>query len=211
MRKLLLPFVVVLGVVPANAQRFEFGLGGGGSFYTSREVTNQRGTADAGFKSGWALTTYLGHNSTDLLGGEVRYTYLKNDLKLDGNGGEARFAGESHAVHYDLLFHTSPRQAPVRPYVSAGGGMKIYRGTGTEVVTQPLANLALLTRTTETIPLVSFGGGVKMRLSDHIGFRVDVRDYFTPFPKKLIAPNVGSRIGGWIHNIVPTAAIVFTY
>lgn len=210
-RKLLLPLAVVLGVVPASAQKFEFGLGGGGSFYTSREVTNPRGTADAGFKFGPAATVFLGHNSGDVLGGEIRYSYLRNDLKLDGTGGEAKFGGDAHALHYDLLFHTARRGASIRPYVAVGGGMKYFRGTGTEVLVQPLQNIALLTKANEYTGMVTFGAGVKMRLNNKLAFRIDVRDYFSPFPKKVITPNAGSTVGGWIHNIVPTASIVFTY
>lgn len=210
MRKLLLPFVAVLAVVPVAAQRYEFGVGGGGSFYTTREVTNTRGNADAGFKPGFALTAHVGNDMYEHVGGEVRYSYLHNDMKLEGSGGKATFGAEAHTVHYDFLIHSARRGSSVRPYVAVGGGFKFFRGTGTEVVSQPLANIALLTKTNETVGMISFGGGVKLRLSNRLAFRVDVHDYFTPFPKNLITPNVGSRVGGWIHNIVPTGAIVFT-
>jgi hypothetical protein len=211
MRKTLLPLLAVLAMSPLTAQRFEFGAGGGGSFYTSREVTNARGTADAGFKTGFAATAHVGHNMYNYISGEIRYSYLRNDAKLENGNLSAKFGAESHVVHYDLLFHTAPQRASVRPYISAGGGVKLFRGTGDEVAVQPLGNIALLTRTTDTVPVVSIGAGVKFQISPRYQFRVDVRDYLSPFPKNVITPNAGSEVGGWIHNIVPTAAFVITY
>jgi hypothetical protein len=208
-------FLVVLVVLPAYAQRYEFGLHGGGSFYTDRTVTSPaaRGATEgkAGFDKGIAAGVTLGHSMYDLLGGEVRYTYIRNDLKLAAGGQTVNFGGEAHAVHYDLLFHTAPFGARVRPYIAVGGGAKYYRGTGAETPFQPQSNLAILTRTNEVRPMVSFGGGLKIAIGRRMLFRVDVHDFFTQIPTKVIAPAPGASLGGWIHNIVPTAGISFTF
>jgi hypothetical protein len=42
-------------------------------------------------------------------------------------------------------------------------------------------------------------------------FRVDIHDYLSPFPDKVIAPALNSTTGGWLNNIVPTAGISFTF
>jgi hypothetical protein len=202
---------LVLLVVPAYAQKYEIGVHGGGSMYLSREVTAAAGTADAGFKMGFGAGFNLGHNMYERLGGEIRYTYLRNDLKVSSGGTEVKFAGESHVIHYDLLVHTADRQSRVRPYVAFGAGVKQFRGTGDEVAYRPLQNFAIPTKTTEVQPMVSFGGGIKFAISERLVFRADVHDFFTPFPKEVLAPGPGASVGGWLHNIVPTAGITFTF
>jgi hypothetical protein len=209
--------LVALLALPAYAQRYEFGVHGGLSNYTTAKVEGARAataastTADAGFKNGVAAGFTIGHNMYQKLGGEVRYTYLRNDLKLTSGGQEVTFGGQAHALHYDLLAHFTNFGSRVRPYVAFGGGMKYYRGTGAENAFQPLTNFAILTRTSEIKPLISVGGGVKIAITDKVSFRVDVHDFLTQFPEKVIAPGPGASISGWLHNIVPTAGISFSF
>jgi hypothetical protein len=137
--------------------------------------------------------------------------FEQNDLKLSSGGTSASFGAQSHAVHYDFLVHATPLGSSMRPYVAFGGGVKFYRGTGTEVAVQPLGNIALLTKTNEVKGLLSVGGGVKFQLSSRVLIRLDVHDYITPFPVNLIAPASGSTApSGWVNNIVATAGVSFT-
>lgn len=211
MRLLQYTLTAALMMAPAFAQKYEFTVGGGASFYDSKTVKNPKGDAEAGFSNGFAATVALGQNMYPRIGGEIRYTYLQNDLKLKGSGGNPTFGAQAHAIHYDFLFHGTPSGSRVRPYVAAGGGVKLYRGTGTEVPFQPLSNIALLTKTQEVTGLVSGGAGVKFTVSSKVLFRIDVHDYLTPFPKKVITPALNSSVSGWVNNIVPTAGIVFTF
>jgi hypothetical protein len=206
----ILVFAAALIAVPALAQKYEFGVHGGGSMYQSKQISNSRGTADAGFSPGWAAGFTLGHNMYSHVGGEIRYSYLHNTMKLDSGGTSARFGGEAHAIHYDFLLHTSDTSSSVRPYVAVGGGVKMFRGTGTEQAFQPLSNIAVLTKTQEPMGLASVGGGVKVKMSDKMWFRFDVHDYLTPFPKKVITPIAGGA-SGWLNNIVTTAGLTFTF
>lgn len=195
----------------AFAQKYDFGLNGGISFYGNKTVTNPRGDAKAGFKPGWVAGFSIGHDMYEHAGGEIRYTFLQNAMKLESGSTKASFGAQAHLIHYDFLLHTAKRSASVRPYIAFGGGAKIYRGTGEEQPFQPLSNTALLTKTTDTRPMVSAGGGVKAKLSDRVWLRFDVHDYLTSFPKNVIAPAAGSEVGGWIHNIVGTGGISFTF
>lgn len=201
----------VLCALPAFAQKYEFGMHGGISFYNKTTVTNPRGNADAGFNTGYGGGITLGQNMYEHLGGEIRYTFLQNDMKLESGSTNASFDGQSHAIHYDFLFHTAGTNASIRPYVAFGGGIKYYRGTGTEQVFQPLSNIALLTKTSETKGMASVGGGVKLRLSNRMWLRLDIHDFLTPFPSNVITPAAGSSVGGWINNIVGTGGITFTF
>jgi hypothetical protein len=203
--------MAVLCALPAFAQRYEFGVHGGASLYGKKTVTNARGSADAGFKTGWAGGFTLGHNMYEHVGGEIRYTFLHNDMKLEAGSARAAFASQAHVIHYDLLIHGTDTRSAVRPYVALGGGVKQFRGSGTEQVTQPLSNVALLTKTTDLKPIVSVGGGVKVKMTDRIWLRFDAHDYMSAFPKKVITPASGSSVGGWIHNIVATGGITFTF
>ena len=192
----------------ALAQRWEIGGGAGGSFYTGKTVSRANLTANAKFDSGWGATGYAGHNMYRLVGGEIRYSFLKNDAKLSSGSSQALFGANAHAIHYDVLLHATGAGSSIRPFVAVGGGIKVFQGTGREVVAQPLGNLAFLTKTSEYKPLLTFGAGVKLNVSKRVGFRVEVKDYFSQFPKEVIAPASGSKLSGdWIHNFVAMVSI----
>jgi hypothetical protein len=197
--------------VPALAENYEFGVHGGASIYQTKQISNARGSADAGFSPGWVAGFTLGQNMYSHVSGEVRYGYLRNAMKLTSGGTAAKFGGESHAIHYDFLIHTRDMSSRIRPYVAVGGGVKIYRGTGAEQAFQPLSTIAVLTKTQEPQAMGSFGGGVKVKMSNKTWFRFDVHDYLTPFPKEVITPVTGTKVSGWLNNIVTTAGITFTF
>lgn len=209
----LLPFLLLLCVETAWAQgsqsgpRYEAGAGVVGSFYDKKTFTSPGGNADAGFDRGYGASAWLGHHMYSTISGEIRYDYLRNIMSLSGAGSRATFGGESHAVHYDLHFHLAPSGSKVRPFVLAGGGAKLFRGTGQERAFQPLSQIAVLSHTTEVAGLITFGVGVKIRLTERVLLRLDFRDNLTRFPKKVIAPNRGSGGNGWLHNFAPTAGV----
>lgn len=197
-------FALIALATPAlHAQKWEIGGGAGASFYTGKNITG-RNNATGTFKpqGGFGLTAYAGHNMYDYVGGEFRYTWQQNDLSLQSGSTTAKFGARSSAFHYDVLIHTASVRQRIRPFISFGGGIKLYEGTGTEVVAQPLANLAFLTKTRDLKPLITFGGGVKIKASDKILFRAEVKDYFSQVPTKVAAPAPGASLNGWFHNIV---------
>lgn len=205
-------FFVLLAVAPAAlAQKWEVGVSGGGNFYTSQSFTNPVGNADAKLANGFIVGAWLGNNSGKLLGGELRYDYEQSNLRLSSGGTNVSFGAHTNAVHYDFVLNFAGREAPVTPFVSAGAGIKVYSGTGTEQAFQPLSNIALLTKTNELKPLVSVGGGVKFRLGGALQLRAEVHDYLTPFPKGVIAPAQGSKVGGWLSDFVIQAGIAVTF
>jgi hypothetical protein len=194
-----------------GAESWELGVAGGYGFYKNVTVTNATGEASTGFKSGAAFGVIAGNEMSRWLAGEARYTYRQNDLKVSAGSAKAEFNGESHVLHYDFLFHGAPSTARVRPFLAAGAGAKVYRGTGRETVTQPLINFVALTRTSQLVPMVSFGGGVKIQLSHSLILRLDARDFMSPFPDQVIAPVPRAHVNGWLHDIVPMAGLSFTF
>ena len=200
--------VLALAAPAAIAQNFEFGGLGGGSFhFASKDIQGLRRSAEAGFKNGFSAGVIVGHNMYRHVGGEVRYTWQRHNLSLEGSNASASFGGESHAIHYDFLLHATPRGSAIRPYVAFGGGVKLFRGTGREAALQPLGDVAILTKTEELVGMASFGGGVKIALGSKAWVRVDVHDYLTPFPKEVITPVPPGTVSGWLNNIVPTIGI----
>lgn len=203
-----------LACVPyaAHAQRWEVGGVGGGSLYTSRDATLASGPAvKATFSSGYAAGVYVGQDMGRFWGGEIRYTFQRNNAELSGGGAKASFGAQAHSIHYDFVLHMKPTGNRVRPYFSFGAGVKQYRGTGIERVTQPLSDYVLLTRTNDMTALVTAGFGVKMKIGEKGVLRVEVRDYLTPIPKKIFAPNRGADLGGWFHSFLPMVGIGYVF
>jgi hypothetical protein len=59
--------------------------------------------------------------------------------------------------------------------------------------------------------MVTFGGGIKYAFSPRVLLRAEVRDYFTQFPTKVIAPAPGAHLSGWLHDIVPMVGVTFVF
>lgn len=213
MKTLSVILVSVAGLLPAGAfaQKWEIGAVGGGSFYTKTDVERGNSSAQASFAPGFAAGFVLGQDMGRYWGGEIRYTFQRNDARLDGNGGKADFGAQAHLIHYDFLLHLSPSGSKTRPYISFGAGIKHYRGTGTESVTQPLSEFALLTKTTDTTPMAVLGFGVKIQVGEKSVVRVEVKDNISPVPTKLITPNRGASLSGWLHNFTPMVGISYSF
>jgi len=210
-------FAVVLFLAPlafapaALAQRWEVGVAGGGSFYSSQTVQNPAGNGSASLSNGFGVSAWLGNNTSNFIGGELRYDYEHSDLHLSSGGTSVNFGGMTNAVHYDVLVHFAPSESHVRPFVAAGAGVKLFSGTGTEQPFQPLSNLALLTKTSQVEPVISVGGGVKVSISKSAMLRLEVHDYLSPFPKDVIAPAAGSKINGWLSDFVVSGGLSFAF
>jgi hypothetical protein len=193
------------------AQQWELGAAGGIGVYNNATVTNNGATADAGFKTGPTVGAFATQNLYTHLSGEFRYMFQFSDLKVSSGSSQASFAGQSHAVHYDLLFMGSDREARVRPYLAGGGGVKLYRGTGAQHADQDLLQFVALTHTQQIEPLVTFGGGVRCKAGRRSFFYLEARDYLTPFPKNVVAPVPPSKLSGWLHDFVPMAGFSFGF
>ncbi len=192
------------------AQSWEIGGGVGGGFYTSQDVTSSAGSASAKIQTGLAGGAWFANNSQGHWSGELRYEYQMGDLALSSGGTTATFGAHTQQFHYDVMWHATPSESRIRPYVAVGAGIKLYQGTGAQVAYQPLSNYALLTQQQDLRALVSAGGGVKFQIAPHVQLRVDVHDYLTPFPKNVITPNVGAKVGGWLQDCVPMVGISYT-
>lgn len=197
-------FIALMAALPclALAQQWEVGADAGYGFLRDVSVTSGSLTGKAGFSPGKAFGAVLGNQINRLVGGEIRYTYRADDLRVSSGAAEAAFKAESHALHYDVLVHATPKESPVRPFLALGAGVRFYRGTGLETSFQPLSNLVVLTHATEAQPLISAGGGVKFAVAKRALVRLDFRDYVTPIPSNLLATPGSNKFSGWVHDFV---------
>lgn len=206
------PLILALALVSGClAQGY---LGGAAGYGVAKDLTvnNAAGSATTGFKSGAGLGAFAGHDLYNYLGGELRYLYRFSDLKLSSGGAAITFGGHSHAVHYDLLIFARGREERVRPFAAVGGGVRYFRGTGTEHAVQPLSSFAILTRTSQLKGLATVGGGVQVKLLPHAFLRVEFRDYLSPVPKLVITPVPGAKLSScWMHDFTPLAGIGFSF
>ncbi len=204
----LLVVSLAVAIMPAAmAQKWEIGGGAGGGFYTSQDVTLSGASAAAKIGSNLAGSAWLDNNSQGHWSGELRYDYQLGALALSSGGTHTSFGAATQAIHYDVLWHATPNRSRIRPFVGAGAGVKVYQGNGTEVVYQPLSQFALLTKAQDLTPLVSVGGGVKIQLTPRVALRLEGHDFLTPFPKQVIVPNQGAKVGGWLQDFVPMAGL----
>lgn len=211
--RIILSSLAFLAILPGLSfgQHWEVGGSGGYNFLRDVDVTAGTVTGKTGFDSGFAAGAVLGNNLHRLIGGEIRYTYQKQDLKVTSGSSQATLDGRAHALHYDVLIHATPRESAIRPFFAIGAGVKYYQGTGTETAFQPLSNLVLLTRTNEAQPLVSVGGGVKVAVGKRALVRFDFRDYATPLPTSLLVTPPNSSASGWIHDFVFLVGLSATF
>src|SRR5688572_5210790 len=130
--RLFLQIVLLLLPLPylLPAQSWEVGASGGYGLYRDAKVTNGTISGTVGFSSGLAFGGVFANDMHRLVGGEARYTFRSNDLRVSSGALTAKMSGQSHALHYDVLVHGASKESSVRPFAALGAGVKLYRGTG---------------------------------------------------------------------------------
>jgi opacity protein-like surface antigen len=203
--------VGLLGAGACFAQHYEIGGAIGYGVYHNGSIVSPGGTADAGIRNSFAAGAVIGDDLYDHFSGEIRYLYHDGDSFLSAGSAKGTVQAQSHALNYDVLFHLKPRRERIRPYAAAGIGGKFYDTTGSAPVPQPLPKIAALATQSGWKPLFTVGGGVKIRISDHVMVRGDVRDYITMFPEKLFTPVSGASEHGFFHQFTPLFGLGYTF
>jgi len=158
-----------------------------------------------------AAGAYIGGNMYKFIGGERAMKYLAGDLKAKGSGGEESFSGNAHAIHYDFLMHFAPTGAKIRPFVAAGGGVKIFLGTGAPSVSQPLERIVLLTHTHEVKGLGSVGPVSRPLSLSAPRYAWKSTTSSLPSRAKSSPPLPNGKISGLLHDIVFMGGIAITF
>jgi hypothetical protein len=209
MKTFLKTILLLAATAACGFAQWEIGVAGGYSDPQGVPATASGGTATVGFAPAGAFSVYLGEDVTRYLGGEIRYDYIMGDARIESGGASTTFGAVSHAVHYDFTLHTS-NKSPVELFAAAGAGVRIFVGNGQEEAYQPLMQYAYLTKVRTLKPMGSVGAGIKFRLGKVVEFRLEARDYISPFPTEVITPALGATFGKNImHDIVGMAGFGF--
>jgi hypothetical protein len=203
--------LLMAAACPLAAQKWEFGAGAGGSFYIDKTIESARGDSKTGFKPGAAVSAWLGNTINDHVGGEIRYSLQTGNARLTSGGTTVDLAAFTHQIHYDVLIYATASESKVRPFFAVGGGVKAYQGRGDGRPIQPLIQFAALTSTTQWVPVVSVGGGVKWRAGERVAVRAEVRDYISQFPKEVILPTPPNKVSGWLNNFVVMFGVSYLF
>lgn len=205
---------VTLAVLPAClAQDWELGASGGFGWYVSPTISNASGSVQAGVPAKGAIGVTLANNMYAHVGGEIRYLFSFGGPQLKGDGTQANMSGHTNVIAYDFLFYTSSRESTIRPFVSAGAGIKVYTGAGQRFASpnQPLIDFALLRPVTQVEPAISVGSGLKFQLPKHIQLRIELRTLMTPLPDQVFLPTRQSTIHGWLYDLEPLAGVSYVF
>lgn len=203
--------LILVTATTCLAQDWEISGLGGYAFSPKFEARSNAGKADAGFRNSIAAGVALGNDMYKRWGGEFRYLYRPGAAELESNGQKFSFASRQHLIHYDMLWYAADRGARMRPYFAFGAGIKFVQGVGTEKAFQPLGQYAILTKTSQVLPLVDVGGGVKYRFGATGVFRVEGRYYLSPAADEVISPLPGGSVKGWMHDFIPMIGIGLTW
>jgi hypothetical protein len=217
MIKGLLAFLLSTGISFAQTAshegiaHWEVGALGGWGWTNDLTAKGPAASATTGLNSGGAIGVFGGDDMYDHLSGEARYIYRFSDLKLSSGGTHVDFGGHTHIAEGAFLYHFHSRQSHIRPYFAFGGGVKILQGTGMGSAAQPLVRFAALTATQDILPTADVGFGVKFNLGTHARIRVEVRDYISGPPEKVITAAPGVSISGVMNDVTGLVGVSYLW
>jgi len=152
-------------------------------------------------------------------GEDFIYSYGYNFSKIRSSAAEGQFAipTRSHQFAINALWYPGGvvRNAKVTPYLTAGVGGTFFTTTSKTFNAAKEAGLGELR--TENVFAFNAGGGLRMRLGDHFGLRLDGRDYMSRVPRfgmpeKSEDPNaLVFPASGVFHNLEASIALVFYF
>jgi hypothetical protein len=131
-------------------------------------------------RDGFRIALRMTLNSWRFMGHEFGYAY--NHTSLDSPAQPATLTTPAqpatnsglpaHQGFYDFLFYATPEGSHVRPFACGGVQFTSFSPAGSY--------------TRETKYGVNFGGGIKVKVKENWGFRMDVRQYNMSKPFNLI-------------------------
>lgn len=197
--------------IMCSAQTWELGAVGGYGWYHNPSITNISESGEGGFPPRAAVGVVAGENLYNYVGGELRWLFRFGGPQVSSNATRESATGYTNTITYEFLFHATPRESKIRPFVAAGAGIKAYTNT-LRTVNQQLGSLAILRGETTVEPALSVGAGVKYLLPKHVQLRLDFRTIATPLPTELIRPTGPStRVHGWVYDFLPLLEVGYAF
>jgi Outer membrane protein beta-barrel domain len=187
----------------AFAQNFEASVGGGDTNIPAKAADIGTATTDPtsgtySMKGGFRLVFRMTLNQGKFFGHEFGYAYSRTSLNSPATTTTAGSIGQpgqgitttipaqtisvpSHQGFYDFLVYAMPEGKVVRPFATGGVNFTAFSQPGSY--------------NRETKYGINYGGGIKVKVKDPWGFRLDVRQYNMSKPFSL--PNASGRLLMW--------------
>lgn len=178
--------LLMLAAVPVFGQGAEIGLSVGWGNFTNNSIGRTQEFADDPAEytldDGVRIGTRMGLNTGTFIGHEFSYAWQKSSLKILGDDYGSM---SIHNIYYNFVLHATPEGSAVRPFVTGGGGVSVFNPPGVSSFSGAGDNKFGY----------NYGAGVKIKVTDTYGIRLDVRDHVTGKPFDL--PDNGGRL----HNL----------
>jgi opacity protein-like surface antigen len=178
MKKLIptLALFVFAGVL--SAQTAEVSVSGGASALSNKVLGSASGTTTGGddisLDNGFRLAFRFTLNPNKFFGHEIGYAYNRTTLKYQSSpSSDAGMA--IHQGFYNFLVYATPEGSRVRPFATGGVHFSNFVPPGASATYGQGTNKMGF----------NYGGGVKVKLTNLFGFRVDLRQYQTGKPFDL--------------------------
>jgi len=126
-------------------------------------------------------------------------------------GVKVDMQGQSQALTGEAVFPFKNREHRWRHYAIAGAGAKGYTVAGPEPFPQPIPQIATLAANDVWKVAFNAGGGVKLRVRDHLQFRGEFLDYLTTFPRTQIVPAPHNTARGIFQQFTPLFGVSYTF
>jgi opacity protein-like surface antigen len=190
----------------ALPQSFEASVGGGQSRFPSKNADIGTSTSDPAsgtykMKDGIRINFRMTINTGKFLGHEFGYAYSRTSLEAPATTvatGGIGLPGQpssttalaaqsislpSHQGFYDFLVYAVPEGKVIRPFAAGGVQFTAFSQPGS------------YSGNRETKYGINYGGGIKVKVKENWGFRLDARQYNMGKPFKL--PNGSGRLLMW--------------
>jgi len=174
MKKIALAVSLFVFAGALSAQMAEVSVSGGASALGNTELGTYSGTTYS-LDNGWRLAFRFTLNSQKFFGHEFGYAYNRTSLKFGDSTGSASQGMAMHQGFSNFLGYATPEGARVRPFATGGVHFSNFVPPGSSVTSGQGDNKFGF----------NYGGGVKVKLTDLFGIRLDLRQYHTGKPFDL--------------------------
>ena len=201
-------WLVLVCATGAFAQSFEASAGGGRTIIPAKNADLGTYSSDPAsgtyrLKDGFRITLRMTLNQWRFFGHEFGYAYNHTAVEIpatasaaSGGGitpvqpgtttpasGSSNLSVPAHQGFYDFLVYAAPEGFVVRPFAAGGVQFTAFSQPGSYYGNR------------ETKYGINYGGGIKVKVKEPWGLRLDVRQYNMGKPFQL--PNASGRLMMW--------------
>jgi opacity protein-like surface antigen len=178
MKKLIATLALFVFAGAVSAQMAEVAISGGVSALSNKVLGSASGTTKGGddlsLDNGFRMAFRFTLNPQTFFGHEIGYAYNRTTLKYQSSSSSD--AGMAiHQGFYNFLVYATPEGFRIRPFATGGVHFSNFVPPGASVTSGQGTNKMGF----------NYGGGVKLKLTDMFGIRVDLRQYQTGKPFDL--------------------------